>query len=311
MNPIHDVYDKIAIRQMLNRHDATQKPMPFIVGAARSGTTLLRLMLDAHSMLAIPPETGFVVGVARLIAPTIMARRRLFNLVTHFPKLAPGWADFGIDKADFWQRLAEIRDFNTSKGCRCFYQMYAARHNKPRWGDKTPYYCRNLCLIEKLLPEAHFIHIIRDGRDVALSLRDMWFAPGRDITTLARTWQRDILRAQQQGRHCRHYLEVRYEDLINNAPMILRQVCTFIQLPFEENMLRYHEKAAERLAEHQGRYRDDGRPIVTREQRLQQQHLTLQAPDRSRIQNWKRGMSLSEQRTFEKIAGRLLSELGY
>lgn len=303
--------DGLVMQLIQNRTDPSQPAMPFIVGAARSGTTLLRLMLDAHSALSIPPETGFVVPVARIVALDTRARQKLFNRITQFPHVAPAWQDFGIDQVAFYERLVAIPAFNTSKGVRSFYEMYATRHGKHRWGDKTPYYCRKLCLIERLLPEAHFIHIIRDGRDVALSLREMWFAPGKDMPTLAKQWRNDIVMARRQGQKCKHYLEVRYEQLIENTKEVLTQICEFIQLSYEPKMEHYYETAATRLSEHQGRFRTDGHPLVTQTQRLQQQRNTMRPPDRSRIGTWHQQMTASEQRAFERVSGALLRELGY
>jgi Sulfotransferase family len=80
-------------------------PMPFVIGAPRSGTTLLRFMLDAHPELAIPPETGFLALGDHLDAALTSGeerRRAFFALVTSFPPDAPGWRDFGIAEDRFW-----------------------------------------------------------------------------------------------------------------------------------------------------------------------------------------------------------------
>src|SRR5262245_38828142 len=109
------------------------KPMPIIVGAPRSGTTLLRLMLDAHSTLAIPPETGFLpIGFGK----TGDLRRSYFEKVTQYPVDAPAWDDFGLTKDEFWFALRGIEPFQIEDGIRCFYRLYARRLGKSRWGDK-------------------------------------------------------------------------------------------------------------------------------------------------------------------------------
>ena len=73
-------------------------------------------------------------------------------------------------------------------GVRTFYRLYSQAHGKVRAGDKTPGYVQHIGAIGELLPEARFIHIIRDGRGAMASLRTMWFAPSRDISDLARFW---------------------------------------------------------------------------------------------------------------------------
>ncbi len=286
-------------------------PAPFIVGSPRSGTTLLRFMLDAHPDLAIPPETGFIVPASRFIVRGDALRKAFFHTVTHFPFDAPNWADFGLDQQAYWRELLQIKPFSVSQGLRCFYQTYASRFGKSRWGDKTPEYGRYLKHIAPLLPEAHFIHLIRDGRDAALSLRHLWFAPGTDIGSLARHWRHNVLTTRRQGARCRSYLEVRYEDLISDSSAVLRQICDFIHLSYRPAMETYYQKVPERLAEHQTRWRPDGTALVTQAQRIQQQRLTQTPPDASRIFNWKREMPLAEQQQFEAIAGDVLKTLGY
>lgn len=286
-------------------------PMPFIVGAPRSGTTLLRFMLDAHSDLAIPPETGFVVPCAELASQGGSLEQDLVETILHFPPDAPAWGDFQIPAADFRARIGQLRPLTAAAGVRAFYELYAARFGKRRWGDKTPLYCQHLLAIEGLLPEAHFVHLIRDGRDAALSLRPLWFSPGNDIKTLGAYWRQAVSAGRTQGARCRHYLEVRYKDVVLRTEETLGKICDFLELPFEPAMLRYFERSPERLQEHRERTRTDGQILVTRERRLLQQRQTTQPPDASRISAWKQSMSREEQMQFAAIAGDLLRELGY
>lgn len=286
-------------------------PMPIIVGAPRSGTTLLRFMLDAHSELAIPPETGFLTLGAQLGGREDMLRERFFRAVVNHPEPAPSWPDFEVPEETFWQALTEISPFTVSEGYRAFYRLYAARLRKPRWGDKTPIYCMSIDAIRSVLPEARFIHIIRDGRDVALSLRGMWFSPGWEIETQAQYWSNCVLTARQAGVGRRDYLEVRYEDLILNTRETLERVCNHVALSFERTMLSYYTQTHERLREHKGRASADGRPLLTREERLRQQQRTTAPPDPGRVFAWKRAMSAEEWKRFQLVAGDLLKELDY
>jgi hypothetical protein len=289
----------------------TFAPMPVIVGSPRSGTTLLRFMLDAHPDMAIPPETGFLPGVANLTDAGDALRDAFFRLVTTTPAEAPAWADFGIDADAFHRELMRIQPFGPADGVRAFYRMYADRFGKPRYGEKTPLYGRHLAVIEKLLPEAHFIHIIRDGRDVAVSLRRHWFSPGRDIATQARYWRDNVAAARQQGAVCRHYREILYEDLLRDTERTLRPLCEFLKLPFTPSMLDYHLRTPQRLREHKARLRIDGSVVVDQETRLRQQEMTTKPPDTDRIGAWKTAFTGAECAEFGAIAGSLLSELGY
>src|SRR6185369_1116749 len=132
-------------------------------------------------------------------------------------------------------------------------------------GDKTPGYSRHLPAIGTLLPEASFLHLIRDGRDVALSLRPQWFAPSREIEELAAHWRDGVETARRDGARCRRYLEVRFEALVLDSERVLREICGWLELPYDSAMLDYPARVPTRLAE----MGDQRHPalLVTRERR--------------------------------------------
>ncbi len=287
-------------------------PAPFIVGAPRSGTTLLRFMLDAHPALAIPPETGFIPAVLELNGSGDALRDCFFETVTGFPPGMSAWADFKVGHDELLEALQAIEPFRVDEGVRCFYRLYAARFGKTLWGDKTPFYSHSMAAIARLLPEARFIHLVRDGRDVALSLRKTWFAPGQDMASLAKVWLQHVGAARVFAASAPHRcLEIRYESLIGDAERELCRLCEFLELPFAAGMLTYHERVEARLQEHEERRREDGTLIVTKEQRLQQQFMTRRPPARERIGRWRETMTADECRDFQRIAGELLEQLGY
>ena len=179
------------LRQKLS--DPKRPPAPFVVGVNRSGTTLLRLMLDAHPELTIPPETHFIPEVIRR-ANHENTRRRLIRSITKHPR----WGDFGLDEEELRARAKQVRPLTAGDAIRCFYELYAERQGKPRWGDKTPRYMRAMPRISRALPEARFVHLIRDGRDVALSQRERVIdgAP-LPMAAMAERWQRRIIAARE------------------------------------------------------------------------------------------------------------------
>jgi hypothetical protein len=268
-------------------------------------------MLDAHTELAIPPETGFLTLGATLKGRGDELREKFFRVVVNHPEPAPVWPDFEIPAETFRAALGEVEPFTVAEGFRTFYRLYAARHGKRRWGDKTPIYCLHMDAIRRVLPEARFVHIIRDGRDAALSLRKMWFSPGWEIETQAAYWRDCVQAARRSGAGRADYLEVRYEELILDTRATLGRVCEHVGLSLEPAMLDYYTRTPERLREHKGRTRPDGTPLLTREQRLSQQELTTAPPDPRRVFAWKHAMSAEERRRFERVAGGLLRELGY
>jgi hypothetical protein len=296
---------------MTNERTIRHAAMPVIVGVPRSGTTLLRFMLDSHPILAIPPETTFLPAAYELRQAGRDTWEDLFDLLTAFPRDAPAWPDFGLEPLELQEEFRKIHPFGLGEGLRAFYRLYASKQNKPRYGDKTPSYCEHIPSIASLLPEAHFIHIIRDGRDVAMSLRKMWFAPGHDVPTLARYWRRLVRGAREAGGVSRAYMEIRYEDLVTEPQSQLEAITRFLSIPFDSSMLRYFERTPERLKEHRARVRVDGAVLVSHEQRLSQQRLTTQSLQPSRVFQWKREMSEAERAEFVLYAGDTLEELGY
>jgi hypothetical protein len=285
--------------------------MPIIVGAPRSGTTLLRLMLDSHPELAIPPETGFLALAEPPTRMNLEYHYGFLSAVTGFPPGEPLWPDYGISAQEFDAALTKIDPFDIADGFRTFYRMYASRMKKPRWGDKTPAYVLNITTIGQLLPEARFIHIVRDGRDVCLSWQQTWFRPSDDLFVLALHWRNRVLAGRRQGEANPNYLEVRYEDLIGDAPRTLAGICRFIELDFDPSMLRYHERAAVRLKEHRERKRADGTVFVSQDQRFRNQLSTMRPLDTSRVLAWRAKLNADQRRQFSETAGDVLQMFGY
>jgi hypothetical protein len=170
-------------------------------------------------------------------------------------------------------------------------------------GDKTPRYVRSIPLLHALFPQARFVHLIRDGRGTALSLLN-WRKAAKlarnfptwkehPVTTAALWWEWQVL----LGREARDslgpglYHEARYEALVADASGGLEPLCAFLDLPFDEEMPRYHE----------GRQRD--------EDGLSAKSAWL--PPTPGLRDWRRQMAAEDIERFEAAAGDLLEELGY
>jgi hypothetical protein len=281
-------------------------PMPVIVGVPRSGTTLLRMMLDAHPDVAVPPETGFLPALADL-DPHDDASQSAAEIIT----TSHTWPDFALDAFALRERLERQAPVTPADAARPFYQMYAARFGKSRWGEKTPTYSSVIDRIATLLPEARFIHIIRDGRDVMVSVRDLWFRPGDTVEACARDWITRLARTRDLGAGVQHYLEVRYETLVRDPGPTLEEICRFLDLRFEPEMLSYYRRSASRLDEHQARYAPDGQLVISKADRVRNQRFVMQPPQGERIDRWKSELTDDEVTRFEAVAGEWLDRLGY
>ena len=281
-------------------------PVPFIVGTGRCGTTLLRLMLDAHPALAVPPETHFIPEVVQTCRQHPEPAEAFLQAVTGHRT----WPDFHLSPEPLRSRILALRPFSLGQALREFYRSYAARFGKERWGDKTPVYAAHMRQIHHHLPEARFIHLVRDGRDVALSVKSVWFGP-KEIREAADWWATGIREARYQAQFLPHYLEVRYEDLVTDPVATLRSVCQFLDLPWDPALLDYYRGSEERLAELGAIATAKGRTFISTQDRKDIHKLTSQPPQSQRVARWKTEMSEADQLTFEAIAGDILAQYGY
>jgi hypothetical protein len=283
-------------------------PAPFVVGATRSGTTLLRLMLDAHPGIAIPSETHFIPELVAAREKHGASREQMLELLTSHRR----WGDFGIEAAELEDAWARIDPLNGPDAVRAFYRLYAQKLGKPdaRWGDKTPGYIKSMREIQTYLPEARFVHLIRDGRDVALSVLKQDWGP-QSIEAAAEKWRSRVLRGRAQQPYLGFYMEVQFEDLVLHTERELRRICEFIELDFEPAMLGYHETAEKRLQEKaRALPRAHGAPQAA-EKRLASHAKTFEPPNPDLIGTWRHKMPPEDRAAYEALAGDLLADLGY
>ena len=267
-------------------------------------------MLDSHPELAVPPETSFVGSVAMLQGPSEALRRSFYDTVTADRIAISNWSDFGLDKEALRTRLESIEPFTVTAGLRAFYALYAESQGKPRYGEKTPGYVFMMPQIAALLPEAHFIHVIRDPGDTALSWRKTWFAPSQDLRVLGEAWRKHVEAGRRAAALVRRYVEVRFEDLVLEPSRELKRICEYLALRWDPVMLDYGAQGAARVERLQGRRHARGQ-MIPREERTRIHANLSRAPDAARLAVWKREMTEAERRGLEDAAGPLVRELGY
>jgi len=248
-------------------------------------------MLDRHSELAIPDESYFIPQLAdrhrgRVDPPAFIDDLRRL----------PTLAEWGVDPADVAKRLEP--DMEPGRAIAAVYDSYAALHGKNRWGDKTPMYMQHLPTLERLFPDALYVHLIRDGRDAATSFLQMpegvvtrtWAHP-RSAAGFACQWRTEVAAARALGsRVGSRYLDVRYEHLVADLACELRRICEHVALSFEVPMLEYVGAVDVSMKPHQQ---------------------SLSRPPTSGLRDWRTEMSAADVHAFEGVAGDLLDELGY
>jgi hypothetical protein len=173
---------------------AARSAAPVVVlGVSRSGTTLLKEMLDRHSALAIPTESYFVPQLWARHGPRPQREAFLAD-VARLARIA----EWGVTPRMVAERLPAKPTFAAAVAA--IYRAYADARGKPRFGDKTPAYMQRLDLLEVAFPGALYVHLVRDGRDAALSLLAMRRRPRFNW---ARPRGRAPLRGDDRGRPLR------------------------------------------------------------------------------------------------------------
>jgi len=279
----------------------TLKERPvFMIGAERSGTTLVMAMLGCHPRIAVPE----VVWYYPRFRPYVFTYGDL-SRDANFRTLAEEMV-FGL-KTPFWgmkvnprtildEILAELKE-------RSFAGIYCAMHeryarsvgNKPRWGEKTPH---NLFFVKEILedfPNAQFIFITRDGRDASADYLDSAFGP-TNIFCAAESWAlcQNAVRPWRKQLATDQWMDLCYEDLVKDPVAVLKDVCVFLGEKFAPEMLEFHKTE---LAKNRGATKDH-------------KPLGHEASDRY-IGIYKRQLSLRDQEIFAAVAGKELEEAGY
>jgi hypothetical protein len=273
-----------------------QRCFPFVVGCGRSGTTLLRAMLDSHPSLVIPFESRFIPALLDRAADVridgVLDPDRLVDVLQedeHFRS----W-DLSAD--DVRARLREIRPADVAGAVRAMFELCAVRAGKPRYGDKSPPYVMRLPLLAAAFPEGRFVHLVRDGRDVALAFMDADFGP-ESAARQALHWRLRVERGREAGEQLgrQRYLEVHYEELVARPEPVLRTVCEFIELDYDPAMLGYQARVDEIV-------QFDPEPW---------NHDSLAKPPTAGLRDWRSQMCTRDIARFELLAGPALRRFSY
>ena len=264
----------------------------FVIGCARSGTTMLRAMLDAHPILAVPPESHFIAPMWKARRRygrngTVDARRMTADIVR-----GHRFREWRIDPDAVGRRVAALERPTFTAVIDAVFMAYAAEHGKLRWGDKTPNYALDVATLAEIFPRSRFVHLVRDGRDVALSLLQMPWWPNT-LSEAAQVWSHWTRAARRDGRALGpgRYVEVRYEDLVEEPERELRKICELAGLAYEPAMLSYPKRAT-----------DGAVPSY---------HRNAQAAPVKGLRDWSRDMRRDDVALFEAIAGEQMRAMGY
>lgn len=268
-----------------NQRQCTQQPPPiFIGGCGRSGTTLLRVMLDSHPNIACGPESNLILNPMHLDPEALGFK---FDMS----------AEEIIALAD---NSAFLPDFMVA-----FMNKYAGKRDKRRWAEKTPRNVRHIDYIFDNFPGAYFIHVIRDGRDVACSLKshpkfkvvDGQRVPNDvsiEIDQCIERWIQDV-KAGLAWRGHRNYIEIKYEELVTKPEATMRSLLMQLNEPWSDDILDYYNQL--------GSSRDVNKFPQNKE--------ATHPLNEKRIGRWRDECNAQEIKIIREKAESLLNELGY
>lgn len=270
----------------------------FLFGMERSGTTLLSMMIGAHRLVAVPlATTGMWLDFAKRLEADFngLATRqdvvRLVDDIFRHERIRLWDADIdreavldGLPLGDYGEVVAR------------FHQGYARAKGKPYWANVDIATLDSMDLVQGWFSGARFVHIVRDGRDVALSHRTMPYGAG-NIAECARAWAYRTESNIKMGRILgqSRYMTVRFEDLVLDTEPTLERICCFLGVPYDEAMLRYNKMVDEKIPAN----RRWLWPAIS------------QPPQPSKVGQWRRQMTRSQRIVFESIANQALKDWGY
>lgn len=282
----------------------------FILGNPRSGTSLLRLLLHAHSRVCVPPECGFLLWLYAKYKDWTLADLQSLRLDAFVADVVASkkFETWGVQKALLKQVILSVSPADYDALAQCVYLSYVESYKAaPMYlGDKNNYYIAHLDALDKVYADKYIIHLVRDGRDVACSYRGigalhqgLQYLPqlSTEIDIIAKEWQLNNMRIYNHYHLNARYIMIRYEDLLLAPSVVLEALLSRLGLVFEAGMLDFYTMNREEGIE----------PKAT----LAWKQKTLQPIDPSSIGVYKTDLTAEEISEFNAIAGTALTHFGY
>ncbi|KKO20130.1 MAG: sulfotransferase [Candidatus Brocadia sp.] len=250
-----------------NRVNALDCNAPlFVVGCYRSGTSLLRLILNAHSKIYIGGETGYIpIFGAQLNAfGDLSIDSNLFTLLHEINKYLKR-------RVHGWEKLPSAEVIIKRLKKRTFQDIvmninayFNTKSTVEIWGDKTPLYVNSIIFLGKLFPISKFINIVRDGRDVAVSALRAKLG-GTNLADISLEWNECVLNGMLAERYFGpdRVMTVRYEDLVSDPKKTLLTICNYLKINYEESMLQYYASSDAQTASNIKHHGNVAKPIFS------------------------------------------------
>ena len=293
----------IRARNRLTSEGPVPPPAPFVCGVTRSGTTLVRLMLDSHPDLAIPGETHWVPKLIRRIEKDRMPPEDLADVIIESKR----WQEFHLDPDALRERdRRDPEGGNAADAIRAFYVALrrargqdALRRQDSRLhqGDGA----------DPAHPPRGAIHPHHSRRPRRLALPHADELGPDDLRGVGEAVGRADREGARMAPKIEHYNEVKFEDLVRDTEGTLRKVCEIIELDFDPVMLDYHERAEKRLQEKNVDLVRRHGPTQPAEARMESHKLAKEPPQKDRLGAWREKMTEEEIASYERSPARCCS----
>jgi hypothetical protein len=264
----------------------------FIVGAQRSGTTLLRMVLNAHSEIAIPEEARFLMPLLEQRHLEAGFHGEEYTKLVSFLRASEEYRLWNYDSGPFLADLDARSDIGLTELMGGLYGSFVQSEGKRYWGDKSLFF-RRIDILARMFPQGSFIHIVRDGRDVFDSWRKM--DASKDCAPAAALdWRLKLNLIERAFARlpADRALTIRFEDLLANAEQVARTACDFLGVDYEEGMLEFHTKSRRYVGDHHSQ-------------------LIFKPIEAGNQSKWRNNLSHVEKVAFDLVAGRQLERYGY
>ncbi|MGZ8173669.1 MULTISPECIES: sulfotransferase [Methylobacter] len=217
----------------------------FIIGTGRCGTSMLAQMLNSHSMICVPFELQILFECSNngerfyeIFKEEKNEHFRSGDFINLIEAITPHKFHEYFDYRHFFEKQQyPIRSLK--KLANDLFSEIAESKHKKIFIEQTPWYGQGIDVLNELFPDAKYIHMIRDGRDVAISFaRTPWWHD--DIGQNLERWHaeiRQIIDLSNRILKPNQILQVRYEDFVAQPESELRRICSFLSIDFEDAML--------------------------------------------------------------------------
>ena len=230
-------------------YEKRERDFFFIVGTGRSGTTLMAQIMNANSKVCVPGELQIVFEYSNngaRLAEIFSSRGNLSLQAEDYIKLVQQRCPHDLQAYYDYHAFFQQRDYPIMSLKELLTELYsdiAHSQGKTMFAEQTPWYGQNIELLDELFSGAKFIHMVRDGRDVAISYaRTPWWH--NDVDLNLERWEKEVNKIENDGTLLLdgRLLTIRYEDLVLAPVETVTNICSFLGVPFEETMLdpNYH-----------------------------------------------------------------------